>query len=132
MKVGFTGTRSGMSRHQFREFRKKLKVLQRDGVTELHHGDCLGADVQAHRLALSLGIKVVIHPPTNSTNRAYCRGAKKVLEDKEYLERNHDIVDACDVLFVAPFTNTEQMRSGTWATFRYAKKIGREIIKLKR
>ena len=132
MKVGFTGTRSGMSRHQFRSFRSALKRMQKKGITNLHHGDCLGADVQAHKLAHSLGIPIVIHPPVNGTNRAYCRGAKKVLEEKEYLERNHDIVDACDVLFVAPFTNTEQMRSGTWAAFRYAMKVDCEIIKLKR
>lgn len=127
MIVGFTGTRKGMNRRQFRIFRKELKELTRNNA-HLHHGDCLGADVQAHRLALELGIPITIHPPLDTKHRAYCEDADMVLDTKDYIQRNHDIVDACDVLFVLPETNVEQLRSGTWATCRYARTI--ESIKI--
>lgn len=44
------------------------------------------------------------------------------------LERNHRIVDACDVLIACPKDAQEQLRSGTWATVRYARKQGKRVI----
>jgi hypothetical protein len=46
---------------------------------------------------------------------------------KPYLVRNHEIVDDSQVLIAAPKEFTEQLRSGTWATIRYARKIGRTV-----
>ena len=54
-------------------------------------------------------------------------GAATVAAPKGYLDRNHDIVDAADVLIAAPSGTTEKRRSGTWATVRYARKLGRTI-----
>ncbi len=51
----------------------------------------------------------------------------RVLESKPYLERNRDIVDASEVLIACPSTREEVMRSGTWATVRYARKKGMKI-----
>lgn len=128
MKVGFTGTQSGMTRAQ-----QVLvhDVLVKRVATEFHHGDCVGADAEAHGMAVRLGIPVIIHPPLNPVKRAFCKGATHVvkeLEPKEYLERNHDIVDATDMLVAVPRDGTERRRSGTWATIRYARKLGREVI----
>ena len=39
MKVGFTGTRLGMSQNQKEQFVLKLSELD---VHEFHHGDCVG------------------------------------------------------------------------------------------
>ena len=94
---------------------------------EAHHGDCVGADYTFHAICLEEKIPVIIHPPINESKRAFCKEAQLILPAKEYLVRNHDIVDACDVLFVCPRTETEQRRSGTWATWRYAKKQNKEI-----
>lgn len=129
IKVGFTGTAEGMSDTQKAQFKKTLASLP---VTEFHHGDCVGADAEANGIACELDINIIIHPPENGYKRAYCSGASEILPAKPYLERNHDIVDAVDVLFVAPKTNEEQRRSGTWATYRYAKKVGRNIVLLAR
>jgi hypothetical protein len=84
------------------------------------HGDCIGADVQFSALCDSLQVTVEIHPPEDDSKRAFCK-ARITFPVKPYLERNHDIVNACDKLIACPSGNTEVLRSGTWATIRYAK-----------
>ena len=128
MIAGFTGTRIGMNVNQKMTFLKKLKL---HNITELHHGDCVSADAQAHDLAEGLGIKIVTHPPSDDRLRAF-KWSNEAYPPKPYIERNHDIVNACDILFVAPKSNEEELRSGTWATFRYAAKKGKDVIILSR
>jgi hypothetical protein len=123
MRVGMTGARAGGTATQLEAFEALLEGL---GATELHHGDCVGADAQAHEIAIKLGIPVIVHPPDNSTHRAWSEGGY-VLGGKPYLERNRDIVDACDTLIAIP-DKPETLRSGTWATVRYARTVGRSII----
>jgi len=48
VRVGFTGTRQGMTRGQERALRDLLASYQ--GAT-VHHGDCVGAGAQAHHIA---------------------------------------------------------------------------------
>lgn len=45
-----------------------------------------------------------------------------------YLQRNKVIVDRCGVLVAAPGEAQEQLRSGTWSTIRYARRVGRPVI----
>ena len=52
----------------------------------------------------------------------------KILQEKEYLVRNHNIVDSTDMLIGCPKEMQEQLRSGTLATIRYAKKKNKKII----
>lgn len=131
-KVGFTGTQIGMSDNQKEQFLKYFKDLFLEcEYIEFHHGDCVGADCEAHEIARNFGCYIIIHPPTNSSKRAFCKG-DKILNPKEYLERNHDIVDSCEILICAPKNDFEELRSGTWSTYRYAKKKKKEIKILKR
>lgn len=44
-----------------------------------------------------------------------------------YMTRNDMLVAACDTLLAFPKTAVEQVRSGTWATVRRARKAGKEI-----
>ena len=115
--VGFTGTQQGMSNSQKEQVRC---FLQNNNVIEFHHGDCLGADSEAHDIAVELKIPVVIHPPTVWRYRAFKQNNAKIHVCAPYLRRNHDIVDACSVLLVCSRTSYEILRSGTWATYRYA------------
>jgi hypothetical protein len=119
MKVGFTGTQQGMTEAQILQLELQLSKLI---VSEFHHGDCVGADAQAHFLASKLGIPIYLHPPLNQSKRAFCDNCHEVFEKKIYLERNKDIVDSVELLFVTPKEFREERRSGTWATRRYAKK----------
>lgn len=123
MKIGFTGTRRGMTQAQ--------KMVLKDLLIQSHaqwllHGDCVGADEEAHALALAAGIFVEIHPPIEPKHRAFLEPSA-MHEPRPYLDRNHDIVEACDVLIAAPF-GPERLRSGTWATVRYARKIGKPVV----
>lgn len=117
--IGFTGTRSGLTDKQKETLLIELKKLQEAGYRKFHHGDCIGADAEAHDIAESLGYDIIIHPPINPTARAFKKG-KITLENKDYLIRNHDIVDQTSYLLVCPKEDNEQLRSGTWATYRYA------------
>jgi predicted Rossmann fold nucleotide-binding protein DprA/Smf involved in DNA uptake len=56
------------------------------------------------------GMTLVMHPP------------------RSFLERNHDIVDASEVLVAIPKETEEVLRSGTWATIRYAHKLRRRVM----
>jgi len=129
MKIaGFTGTREGMSKKQQMDLAKRLRY---HGIEEFHHGDCRGADEQAHLVAQILELKIVGHPPLIDNHRAFCIFDVEMLP-LPYLERNRKIVDSVEILFVAPLTMHEELRSGTWATYRYAKKIGRRCEVLER
>ena len=122
MIVGFTGTRAGMTGAQIASFSRLLTELQ---PTEFVHGDCVGADAEAHSIALEAGIDVYIRP-CDLPARANCAGAVQLFEAKRPLDRNRDIVDSVDVLVATPNSVEEQVRSGTWYTVRYARKVDRK------
>lgn len=125
MKLGFTGTQVGMSERQKAQL---VAVLVRYNISEFHHGDCIGADAEADAIARAHGIPITIHPPIIPSKRAYCgKPGDGLWLPKQYLERNHDIVDATDFLVAAPRTDEEELRSGTWATVRYARKRGKKV-----
>ena len=128
MIIGFTGSRRGLSKEQMAQVNS---VLIQHQATHLHHGDCVGSDEGFHRVGEEMAnVSITIHPPDKPGLRAFCdpqgEGVKKL--PLPFLKRNHAIVDACDILIACPETNQEQLRSGTWATIRYARKKGKEVI----
>lgn len=120
--IGFTGTRRGMTRAQ----QNVLRSLLLSGSGKLHHGDCVGADEQAHDIARALGHAVAIHPASNPNQRAY-KSAQDIRPPKPPLVRNKVIVRETELLVAAPAEAMEQQLSGTWSTVRYARKLGRAI-----
>ena len=125
LKVGFTGTQKGMTFKQHDHLADFLEIIG-NGISEFHHGDCIGADEEFHGLCEVLNGEIIIHPPINESKRSFCNGI--ILDSKEYLERNHDIVDQTDCMIVCPDSKKEKLRSGTWATFRYAMKKSKPIF----
>ena len=125
MRVGFTGTQDGMTMSQRVTLIKELLMVSTNG--EFNHGDCIGADAEAHIEARELGFFITKHPPKNTSKQAFCV-VDKTLVPKDYIERNHDIVDATEMLIATPKGMQEELRSGTWATVRYARKLHRPII----
>ena len=125
MHIGFTGTREGMTSLQKSSLDELLFAFNKASITAnqcFHHGGCLGADVEAHLIALQNSIEVILHPPEDDKKRAFCRCCKERKTPKPYIDRNHDIVDAANILIAAPKSLKEELRSGTWATIRYARK----------
>jgi hypothetical protein len=106
IRVGFTGTRQGMTEQQQEAIESIVQVL--GTVGEFHHGDCVGADTQAHDIVARVlpDCSLIVHPPFSVKRRA-----------------NRSIVDNSRILLATPGTDKEEgRRSGTWATIRYAKK----------
>jgi hypothetical protein len=123
MIVGFTGTQKRMTSEQYFAVYDLMRELKPE---EVHHGDCIGADDEFHSIACRLDIPVVVHPPSNPKKRAFNSGAA-IWPEKPYLERNKDIVMSSDILVAAPETDTETLRSGTWATVRAARKLKMKV-----
>ncbi len=126
--IGFTGTQRGMTALQRVTVERFFGPRRR---SEVHHGDCIGADAEVHSLALGADCVIHIHPPEDGQKRAFCQvreGVDFIHGAKSYLVRNHDIVDAADEVLAAPREVDEQLRSGTWSTIRYARRIGKRLF----
>lgn len=115
MEVGFTGTRLGMTNSQQVQFVIVMARL----LGRFHHGGAREADTEAVSLlprAYPSALEIVEYP----------------IDSRGPLARNRDIVAAVDILIAAPAENEEQLRSGTWATVRYARAAGKPVIMLSR
>ena len=123
-RSSFTGTRRGMTPAQREAFAGLLARLE---IAELTHGDCLGADAEAHALAREAAIPIRIRPCDIVAMRAFCEGGEVVAPAKKPLARNRDIVDDGELLIATPGMMREQQRSGVWATIRYALRLGRPV-----
>lgn len=130
LHIGFTGTSKGMSEHQFRRLTQFMLSISRTHSSAslvLHHGDCIGADAVAHEIAVGFGWDVVKHPSTIAGKRAYCKGGI-TWPAKPPLQRNKEIVEVSSILIACPYQRNEVLRSGTWATIRYAKARNRRVV----
>ncbi len=137
MKVGFTGTRKGMSETQKKQFRYVLALVRDaegdDRKIEFHHGGADGADKEAAKIARLEWCEIYVHP---------CHGVVRDSQDPYIndrwlevfppLQRNRHIVEAADMLIAAPEIDKEELRSDTWATVRYARKKGIPVVMLSR
>lgn len=126
LTIGFTGTRDGMTEAQEEAVKDLLLHL---GATRLLHGACHGADRQAHRIAIGMFRDLYPARPEQlywaeqhiaPGDTIHPLPASDVKPNPE-IWRNHKIVDRADVMIAAPASPIEILRSGTWATIRYAK-----------
>lgn len=125
--IGFTGTQRGCTERQLDKLEQTLVHLRQRGATTFHHGDCVGADEQAHAIAVRLGYVIVLHPPVNDNKRAFC-AANFVEKPLEYMARNANIARACRILCATPGEMFEHVRSGTWSTVRRGRGFGCRIV----
>lgn len=128
--IGFTGTRLGMTYAQRANLTAMMGQVTRKygGAVTGHHGDDAGSDAEFHNLCRDHGWRVVGHPPDNRAHRAFCE-VDESREELPYLERNGFIVDeGRQGLFAAPAGMQEEVRSGTWATVRCARRLGLPVV----
>ncbi len=126
MKLGFSGTRQGMSPQQKDTFFQLVNALE---VDKFHHGCCIGSDQDAHLIVrgLPMSVEVVGHPPINESLMAQVRCDYR-RPPGSYLKRDADIVRETNELIATPRTCHEIKRgSGTWYTIREAKRQGKRV-----
>jgi hypothetical protein len=118
--VGFTGDEDGMNGRQHRRLDQILGILK---SKKFVHGSCVGADTQAHHLAVRHGMVIEIFP-CDLAHMQVKLPAKIIHPIKRPLDRNRDIVAVSNILLATPKELTEIRRSGPWATIRYARLAG--------
>ena len=129
-RYGFTGTRHGMTIAQHCTLaRIMLCAHKSDDQIWWHHGICVGADEESHKLARVFDFKIKGHPPRSRRYLADILWAEfdSLAQAEGYIERNHAIVDETSSLIATPYTDNEVQRSGTWATVRYAVGRGHDV-----
>lgn len=125
--IGFTGTREGMTGAQAVELARQLD--SRKPIHLVRHGDCVGSDAEFHAIAIKLGLRIMIHPPTDDKLRAFCKDAIWERDPKGYLARNRDIVKLSTLLIATPKeAEGQEGRGGTWYTINYAREMGLEVL----
>jgi hypothetical protein len=128
MRVGFTGTREGMTRDQFLTFAQQLP----HEMTWFRHGCCVGADHEAAVYVDGMKFRPGIFGAPSNIESMTSAQALKACDDTTGrldppLERNRIIVDGCDLLIACP-AEMKEGAGGTRYTVRYARKKGKRII----
>lgn len=132
IEIGFTGTRRSMTDNQAFMIRRLLSFLNNTyEAIHLHHGQCLGADLDMLQISQDgpwrKKMHTVSHPPTD-TRLMHDQPSDETRKALPYISRNRVIVRASQLMIATPYEDTEQIRGGTWATVRFARQIGRPII----
>jgi hypothetical protein len=128
IRVGFTGTRFGMTKEQkLGVYELLVEMAGRFRPLEAHHGMCDGADWQFHVMAQTgVGARMVGHPGPGEIGDARLK-FDFVLPPATHMKRNKTIVLASDYMIATPREALEQLRSGTWATIRMARKANKPL-----
>jgi hypothetical protein len=146
MILGFTGTRRGLTTAQRAALPSVLAVLPDD----IEHGGAEGADEEFHSFLLpeivrsnchplQQGCRVVIRTATTERFWHWRRWEADagdprwlvLVQPVAPLRRNHQIASRCDHLLACPAESSEILRSGTWATIRYARTAGKLVTIIK-
>lgn len=124
--VAFTGTRRGLTLAQHATLMTVLAELHAPGA-QIHLGDCVGADAEAHRIATEIGYFRYGHPGDTGELRANL-DYESLAPPTDPLDRNRRMVALGQILVACPGQDHEIQRSGTWATVRYARDRDLPII----
>jgi hypothetical protein len=133
MRLGITGTTSGATMPQAATL---WSVMMSFTYGEFHHGDAIGIDSLGHTAARAVkemrggSLRIVEHPANIPGKRAFCADADIIHEPLPPLARNKRIAAESDVLVAVPLSSEEWLRSGTWATVRYARKYGKLVLRI--
>lgn len=138
MRVGFTGTRIGMThsqKHAVRSILGDLESKYSDAPNEIEfvvHGCCVGADADFDAICLDMGYTRIGLPSTVESMRSTCNCDFMAIPTSP-LSRNVAIASNCDVLLACPKEAiatwaTEPFRGGTWHTIRQARIHKKRII----
>jgi len=138
VRIGFTGTRTGMTPQQKHRFVELIDSRTRTySLVYFVHGGAIGADEQADELMIDIlhrtytDLEITVFPASEARWR-YWRGMKygvrhNVMPPEDPLVRNRMIVDRVDQMYATPAEMSEIIRSGTWATIRYTRQADKPL-----
>ena len=121
MIIGFTGTRRGMTPAQRAALADCVSALPARAI----HGGATGADEEFDAFLISAGMNpqdIDVYPASVDRWLKWTDAGRTTYAVDEPLLRNRIIARRCDYLIAAPATAGEVVRSGTWATIRYARR----------
>jgi hypothetical protein len=132
ISMGFTGTRADLTLQQVHYLHNLVAAYVEwcsayGAVPFVRHGDCFGADAQFHRMATSAGCVTIGHPGHLARLRAGC-ATHFTHPPRDTLDRNRDIADWSWLVVACPRGDEEELRSGTWAAVRAARRLHRPVI----
>lgn len=127
MIISFIGAPGGMNAYQKTSVERLLKMFE---PTEVHHGDCLGADEEFHNIATRLNLYTASHPQKDEELKANCM-ANHINLAKSKERANRDLVKVCELLLAAPDV-PEGHFDPTWMVIRTAKRTGRAVVVFER
>lgn len=130
VRIGFTGTRWGMSPEQQKAVADLVnELVNRDERFEAHHGDCIGADSQFHDIVDVYPHRWIVgHPgPADDVGRQAGRLFNYRHGPLPHMKRNRAIVDISTVMIATPFEDVEQKYGGTWKTIGMSRKVARRL-----
>lgn len=125
MKLTFTGTQQGMTEAQ----RETCRQFLTWPIEAINIGGCVGADDDFFSECVNKGLGHLINlwpsDIKSKWGKALTEGhhlVRSIHAPDAPLERNHSMVNVSDTLLATPSGIEEELRSGTWATIRYARK----------
>ena len=127
MILGFTGTRRGMTPGQRAALAKCVASLPARAI----HGGAVGADEEFNGFLINAGMRaedIYVYPASVNRWMLWVDVGNTTYSVAKPLVRNHVIARRCDYLIAAPATAKEVLRSGTWATVRYARRANKSVI----
>lgn len=131
--LGFTGSRQGLTERQ----RTLLaSIIEETEPSVVVHGGAKGADTEFHNICIRMTVPLIkVYPScfTHAWGELHESSRTKIIymDQQPPLDRNWDIVRDRDLVVACPNTAQETLRSGTWATVRYAQQLERTIIVIK-
>ena len=124
--LAVTATRDGLTDEQ-----AYIAMQLLDHALRLSHGAARGGDSQLHYLAHDRGVPCSIWPADNVPSNLSgldIWDTDVIHPAGKALDRNHDIILDGHALAAFPRLMQEELRSGTWAAVRFARKTDRPIL----
>ena len=122
-KLGFTGTREGLTAGQALALKLKVQELASEhaGNIVAVHGACVGADASFDEICAELSIPRKMRPgPVPKLRMGLARRLGSfVFEPEPFEVRNKKIAEEATHLLVCPKQMAEQRYGGTWQTYRF-------------
>lgn len=133
--AGFSGTRNGMTPQQKVSFNALMVAAK---PSALHHGACVGADLDAVRLFCAAfpdsaviawpGVSATSKPGQNVRSVEAVALSGTVEPERTYRRRNEKIVEAADMLYAAPPCRPLPPRGGTKMTISIARRACKPVV----